>query len=187
MTHPDEIGDNVRRRRLARGLTLEQLAEASGVSPAMISEVERALKNPTVRVAYQIARALGCSLTELLEDGDAARPQVVRATERRSLVDPGTGVERHGLSPEMLRRGLDLVWYVVPPGETVGTMSANRPGIVEHLSVISGTLSLRLGRERYRLRPGDGITYAPQTTIEYRNEGRRPCQFIMVADTRRAS
>ncbi len=185
MNHPDAIGENARRRRLARGLTLEQLAEHSGVSPAMISEVERAIKNPTVRVAYQIARALGCTLTELLDEGGTP-PRVVRAAERRSLIDPQTGVERHGLSPEMLRHGLDLVWYVVPP-ETVGVMTANRPGILEHLTVVRGTLTLMLGRERHRLRAGDGITYGPQATIEYRNQGRGPCEFMLVADTRRAS
>jgi transcriptional regulator with XRE-family HTH domain len=186
MTPPDQIGENVRRRRLARGVTLEQLAEQSGVSPAMISEVERDLKNPTVRIAYQLARALGCTLTELLEDGTPT-PRVVRAAERRTLIDAETGVERHGLSPEMLRHGLDLVWYVVPPGETVGAMTANRPGILEHLTVVRGTLTLLLGRERHRLRVGDGITYGPQATIEYRNQGRGTCEFMLVADTRRAS
>ena len=46
------------------------------------------MKNPTVKLAYQVARALGCSLTDLLEDDGAPPPRVVRAAERRSLVDP---------------------------------------------------------------------------------------------------
>ncbi|MFP3944740.1 MAG: FAD-dependent oxidoreductase, partial [Alphaproteobacteria bacterium] len=64
------------------------------------SEVERSVKNPTVRLAYQIARALGCSLTDLLEDDRAAPPTIVRAGDRRSLIDPESGVARHALSAD---------------------------------------------------------------------------------------
>ncbi|HVS16572.1 MAG TPA: XRE family transcriptional regulator [Thermoanaerobaculia bacterium] len=183
MGHPAEIGANVRRRRRALGLTLEQLAAASGVSPAMLSEVERSVKNPTVKLAYQVARALGCSLTDLLEDEEAEAPAVVRAADRRTLLDPETGVERHGLSPELLRRGLELVWYAIPPGRSAGEMAANRRGIVEHVTVVQGTLTLVLGGRPTRLAKGDGITYRPQTTVEYRNAGRSPCAFILLSDS----
>ena len=186
MTDPADIGAHVRARRLALGLTLEQLAEASGVSPAMISEVERSVKNPTVKLAYQIALALGCSLTDLLEDGVTEAPVVVRAGDRRTLIDPETGVERHGLSPEMLRRGLELVWYSLPAGASAGEMAANRKGIVEHLTVIQGTLKILLGGEPTQLSKGDGITYRPQTTVEYQNGGRSPCEFILLSDASRA-
>ena len=183
---PTDLGANVRARRRALGLTLEQLAEASGVSPAMISEVERSVKNPTVKLAYQIALALGCSLTDLLEDGAAEAPEVVRAGDRRTLVDPETGVERHGLSPAMLRRGLELVWYSLPPGASAGEMTANRRGIVEHVVVVQGALTIRLGGQPTRLAKGDGIAYRPQTTVEYRNAGRTPCAFILLSDATRA-
>jgi transcriptional regulator with XRE-family HTH domain len=168
MSHPAEIGANVRRRRQELGLTLEQLAEGSGVSPTMLSEVERSLKNPTVKLAYQIARALGCSLTDLFEDEGAPPPVVIRAADRRSLVDPETGVERHALSPDLLRRGLELVWYVLPAGTSAGEMAPNRS-------------------EAQRLGKGDGISYGPQTTVEYRNAGRSTCEFLMLSDSTRAS
>jgi transcriptional regulator with XRE-family HTH domain len=187
MSDPADIGANVRRRRLALGLTLDQLADASGVSPTMLSEVERSVKNPTVKLAYQIARALGCSLTDLLDDEGAATPRIVRAGDRRSLLDPETGVARHALSPDLLRRGLELVWYELPPGQSAGEMAANRAGIVEHLTVIGGTLTLRLGAETQQLDRGDGVTYGPQTTVEYRNEDpQRPCEFVLLSDSTRA-
>ena len=186
MPDPADLGANVRRRRLALGQTLDQLADASGVSPTMLSEVERSVKNPTVKLAYQIARALGCALTDLLEDEGAPPPVVVRAADRRSLVDPDSGVERHALSPDMLRRGLEFVWYVLPAGTSAGEMAANRPGIVEHATVIAGTLTLLLGGEPHELGRGDGITYGPQTTVEYRNDGRIRCEFVLLSDSTRA-
>jgi transcriptional regulator with XRE-family HTH domain len=188
MTRPTsrepELGATVRRRRLALGLSLEALAEASGVSAAMLSEVERSVKNPTVKLAYQIARALGCSLTELLDEGDDAAPIVLRARERLALIEP-CGVERHSLSPEMLRRGLELVSYRLPPRTSAGEMPPNRAGILEHVTVIGGTLTIVLGGAKHVLQPGDGVTYRPQVTVEYRNDARQACSFVLLSDSTR--
>lgn len=186
MTDPADLGANVRRRRQARGLTLDQLACASGVSTTMLSEVERSVKNPTVKLAYQIARALGCSLTDLLEDDGAPPPRIVRAGDRRSLVDPETGVARHALSPDLLRRGLEFVAYELPSGQSAGEMEPNRTGIVEHVTVQSGTLTLLLGSETFVLEAGDGITYGPQVTVEYRNDAAAPCSFLLLSDATQA-
>lgn len=186
VSHPADIGHNVRARRQALGLTLDQLAAASGVSATMLSEVERSVKNPTVKLAYEIARALGCSLTDLLERGGDAAPRVVRAGERLSLFDEETGVERHGLAPDLLRRGIELVHYVIPVGESAGEMAANRPGIVEHVTVMAGKLRLRLGDEELLLGKGDGVTYGPQTVVEYSNAGRGVCEFVLFADSTQA-
>ena len=186
MTPEPDLGATLRRRRQALGLSLESLAEASGVSAAMLSEVERGVKNPTVRLAYQIARALGCSLTELLEDGSTRPPQIVRAAARPTLVDPETGVTRHSLSPEMQRRGLELVTYTLPPRTSAGEMAPNRPGLLEHVSVLKGTLLLCLDGVEHELAEGDGATYDPAVTVEYRNPRARACSFVLLSDSTRA-
>jgi transcriptional regulator with XRE-family HTH domain len=180
--HPADIGANVRRRRLALGLTLDQLAETSGVSPTMLSEVERSVKNPTVKLAYQIARALGCSLTDLLEEESGPAVTVVRAADRRSLIDPESGVQRHSLSPDLLRRGIELVLYLLPPRQTAGEMAPNRAGILEHITVTAGQVELVLGGDAIHLAEGDGVTYGPQTTVEYRNPGDTTSAFLLVSD-----
>lgn len=181
-----DLGANVRRRRTALGLSLEALAGASGVSPAMLSEVERSVKNPTVKLAYQIARSLGCSLSDLLDEDHVAPAIVIRAAERSSIVDPDTGVERHALSPTLLRRGLELVAYVLPPRASAGEMAPNRLGVLEHVTVTSGALTLVLGGDPLVLDAGDGATYGPQVSVEYRNDGRKPCEFYLVSDSTRA-
>ena len=185
-TRPGDIGTSIRRRRLALEMTLEGLADASGVSTTMLSEVERAVKNPTVRLAYQIARALHCSLTDLLEEDPGHPVAIVLAAERRTLIDPETAVERHGLSTELLKRGLEVVWYVIPVGASAGEMAPNRPGILEHLTVLQGTLTLRLGQERHSLSRGDSVTYGPQVATEYENEGAEPCEFFLLSDSSRS-
>ena len=104
MSDPADLGSNVRRRRLARGLTLDQLACASGVSPTMLSEVERSVKNPTVKLAYQVARALGCSLSDVLDAGEALMQNVAAYLGER----PGpTALVHRDFPPDNLLVGPD--------------------------------------------------------------------------------
>src|SRR5829696_4455560 len=94
----EELGGRVREFRRERGLTLEALAERSGVSRAMISKVERGEKNPTLIVAAKVAEGLGVSLTHLV--GIEERREVVMVPRDRRAVmrDPETGFERQLLS-----------------------------------------------------------------------------------------
>ncbi|MEM7152442.1 MAG: XRE family transcriptional regulator [Myxococcota bacterium] len=176
------LGAAMRRRRKAKQLTLEVLAESSGVSVTMLSEVERGVKNPTVRLAYHIARALGCTLTDLLEDEERPPNNLVRAKGRRCLLDEESGVERFGLTHELMRPGVELVWYTIPSGSSAGEMVPNRPGVAEILTVLQGTLTLRLGDEVHEMGPRDTIAYGAQVMMEYRNEGDDPCEILLVCD-----
>ena len=187
MTHPaDAIGPCIRRRRKHLGFSLTQLAKASGVSVTMLSEVERAVKNPTVKLAWQIARALDCSLTDLLQEGPPPAMTVLRAADRRTLVDPETGVERQGVATALRQRGLEVATYRLPKGCGTGAMAPNRPGVLEHVVVFAGTLTLVVGDDRVRVRKGDQVTYGPQATVEYMNDGTRPCAFLLLSDRSRA-
>ncbi|MFV8754216.1 helix-turn-helix domain-containing protein [Nannocystaceae bacterium ST9] len=177
------IGRNIRQRRQDLGLSLEALAETSGVSSTMLSEVERGRKNPTVKLAYQIALALGCSLTDLLDDQAGARVSIIRADQRRTLVDPGSGVVRRGLRSELVDRELELAWYELPPGESSGELRPNLPGVIEHLVVLRGRVEVVLGGTVHRLGVGDSIVYVPQTTTEYRNASSELTEILLLIDT----
>ena len=65
------LGQNVRRRREARALTQEKLAEKAGLDPTYISGIERGLRNPGIRNVARLARALGFTTAELCEGVDA--------------------------------------------------------------------------------------------------------------------
>jgi transcriptional regulator with XRE-family HTH domain len=165
-------------------LSLEALAKRSGVSTTMLSEVERSTKNPTVKLAYQIARALGCTLTDLLQEPDRPSMRMVPAKERVTLHDPESDVVRHGLAAGEL--GLELAWYELPVGASSGEMAPNRTGIIELVTVQDGTLILLLGGKEQKLSAGDTATYTPSVTIEYRNGGRKKCRFLLLSDASRA-
>lgn len=169
-------------RRLQLGLSLQELASRSGVSVAMLSEVERELKSPTLRVAMQIAEGLGCALSELLDEAAAPRLVVRRRAERRSLKDAGSGIERQSLAPTLLAHGIEVVWYHVPAGASSGTFAPQRRGVLGHLTVVRGALECTSGDERIRLSAGDSLDYPGDIEHEFHNPTGRPCEFLLVVD-----
>ena len=185
-----ELGNEIRSRRVGRGLTLDGLAERSGVSRAMLSEIERGAKNPTIRVVAQVAEGLGCTVSQLLGEppppvGGAGELAVVRAGERPTLLDPASGVTRAQLAPALLRRGLEVLWYELPPGRATGEFPPHRPGVEEHLTLVRGTLDCRIGDRRLALAAGDALWFRADVPHAFRNPGDEPCAYLLLIDSPR--
>ena len=85
MDTPPMIGKNIQRLRNARNLTLNVLSERSGVSKAMLSQIESDKVNPTIATVWKIARGLGVDLQDLLDaNGTPRRKFAVNSLARRS-------------------------------------------------------------------------------------------------------
>ena len=181
--------------RSRRGLTLRQLAGRSGVSVGMISEVERGSKSPTVRLAYQLAQALGVSLTELLEAPPAPDPDygaeggsvpavAVSPAPRAVLDDREAGVLREGHGHPLLHGRLEVAVYALAPGARSGALAPNRPGTLETVVVLDGELELVLDGRATRLPKAASAGHGVHAT-EYANPGRETCRFLVLVDTSR--
>jgi transcriptional regulator with XRE-family HTH domain len=184
-----EIGEAIKARRAAAGLTLDGLAERSGVSRAMLSEIERGAKNPTVRIVSQIAGALETTVAALLGEVVAVDTpgavDVVRRAERRTLVEPNTGIAQQDLAPVYRSRGVEVRWYTVPRGQTTGPLPPERPGTVAHLTLIAGQLAVTAGGTRLTLAEGDAIFFPADGPYAFTNPGAEPCQFLLIVDSSR--
>ncbi|MBA3832851.1 MAG: helix-turn-helix transcriptional regulator [Chthoniobacterales bacterium] len=180
MRKPVGFGEALRARRGILGFTLEQLAKRSGVSRAMLSDVERGRKSPTLRVATQIAAALGVMLSELLAGSVAASAEILRATERSGLIDPESGVSRTVLSRLLLGRGLEMIWYRFPPLAATGTFPAHGSGTTEHITVLTGSIEISLPTEIITLRAGDSATFNADCRHSLRNLSRRQSEVMLL-------
>ena len=182
-----ELGEAIKARRADRGLTLEGLAARCGVSRAMLSEIERGAKTPSIRVVCQIAAGLGTTVARLIgeePERDERAPVVVRAAERRTLVDPQTGAVQQGLSPAYLRHGVEVLWCSLPPGCATATLPALRPGEVEHVTVVRGALRCRIGGREVALAEGDSIFYDADVPRTFTNPGDQGCDYLLISDGR---
>jgi transcriptional regulator with XRE-family HTH domain len=180
----DRLGARVRELRQGRQLTLDALAERSGVSRAMLSKLERGEKNPTLVVAAKVASALGVSLTNLLGVEEARRTVVVVPAARRTVFrDPETGFERQLLSPPFEGRTVEFVRHVIPEGASSGDLPPYRRGVEKYLVVEKGRLTVTIDSAPYELREGDALYFEADVTHCFTNAGRGTCSYYLVVSS----
>src|SRR5919112_25783 len=180
----EQLGKRVKELRGRRGLTLEVLAERSGVSRAMISKLERGEKNPTLVVAAKLAEGLGVTLSQLVGMEERREVVVVPREGRMVMRDPGTGFERQLLSPTFVGRGVEFVRNLIPEGSTSGEFPPHRRGVEEHIVVERGSLRAILGGEEYLLREGDALYFEAEVAHSFENAGEGECSYYVVISSR---
>lgn len=153
------FGIKVGALRKSSGLTLKDLSAESQVSVSMLSEIERGNRQPTIDVACRIAKALGTSLSQLVDEKPSLSRLVIRAEDQPVLVDPKSGIRRISLSPISGQGNLEFLRFELPPKAASGNFPPHEHGTVEYASVFNGEVIVRLEDEQYHLREGDCIYY----------------------------
>ncbi|MCK2219210.1 XRE family transcriptional regulator [Actinomadura sp. ATCC 31491] len=176
-----ELGQRVRGERRARGLSIERLAELSGISRSMVSEVERGAKTPTVLVLDRLATALGTSIARLLDEPAHSALRVLRHAEQRVLRDP-SGWERRVLSPVLGDVEFEFMRTTIGPGVDAGEFAPHAPGSREYLAVERGSLRLTINGRPYVLDPGDSIYYPGDCRHAYANDGATDCVYYLAME-----
>ena len=177
------LGARVRELRRERRLTLDVLAESSGVSRAMISKVERGEKNPTLVIAARLAEGFGVTLSQLV--GMEERREVIVVPRERRMVmrDPATGFERQLLSPTFGKKGIEFVRNVVPEGSGSGEFPPHGRGVGEYIVVERGRLRAILGEEEHLLNEGDAVYFEADVSHRFENVGKGECSYYLVIDS----
>ncbi|BBK38183.1 transcriptional regulator [Allostella sp. ATCC 35155] len=175
------LAQRLRALRTERALTLDGLAERSGVSRSMISLIERGESSPTAAILDRLATGLGMSLAALF--ADAERPDadpVARRAAQPVWRDPETGYRRRHLSPLGYPTPIELIEVEFPAGARVAYESAPLGlGISQQIWVIDGTMELTVGDRIHRLEEGDCLAMAVDRPIAFRNPGSRPARYIV--------
>lgn len=182
----EELGRRVKQERLRRGMTLQELAAASGVSRSMLSEVERNSRVPTVLVLDRIATGLGTSIARLLRDERPPQTTLLRHGEQNVARDPA-GWERRVLSPVLPGVEFELMRTTIEAHVDAGTFLPHGPGSREYLAVETGTLRLTLDGDPIELQAGDSIFYAGDRRHGFANPGEEPCVYYLAMDVSHGS
>jgi XRE family transcriptional regulator, regulator of sulfur utilization len=177
------LGNTIQRERLTRDLSLEDLAQRSGVSRSMLSAVERGTKVPTVLVLDRIATGLGTSIARLVGEERTARVVVLRKDEQ-DRVRERTGWERRILSPVLPGVEFELMRTSIPPGVDAGDFNPHAPGSREYVAIERGTLRLTLDGAPYVLRAGDAIYYDGNCVHGFANLARSACVYYLAMDVK---
>ncbi len=155
----EHLGRRVKKLRGDCGWSLDNLAQASGVSRSMLSEIEREKANPTHAVTYRIASAFGLGIAELIESSEKlAAIQVVRASDRGQVYRSDKNCQIRTLSPLNLEKDVEFYEVTVrKKGELRST--PHYEGTREFLTVEKGTIRLESSDDAAELGVGDSATY----------------------------
>ena len=163
------IGNRVRHLRQGARLTLRDLARRSGVSAAMISEVERGAKSPTVTLLSALAEALGVSMARLVEDDSPPQAiAVMREPDHRGIT-VGEGVAIKYLGPHAESSKVTFVYGEMEPGGHSDLISSHGAGSIERMYVARGSIELTVGSEVAVINAGDSCTYVGDRSHRFRN------------------
>ncbi|MCE2532481.1 MAG: helix-turn-helix domain-containing protein [Acidimicrobiia bacterium] len=176
--HLAELGGRIRALRVEQGLTLQMIAERTGLSSSMVSMVERGRTSPSIGTLIAISSALGVHMADLFElDVDGTREAVQRAAEHQ-VVETANGVLRRLVQVDP-RRGLELVVNEYEPG-TASAVQVTHHGGYEYGYVLEGTLTVELQNTAHQLEPGDSIAFESTRPHRIVNEGRRRARAVWV-------
>ncbi|MGH2731892.1 MAG: cupin domain-containing protein [Actinomycetota bacterium] len=175
------IGPKVRQLRRQKDLSLQQLAERSGVSAAAIHKIERNGMVPTVTTLMKIAGALNRSVAYFVEEQEEAKPVVLtRAGERRPVFTSKKGLDLRGVTGPYGRFFMAGAIATVEPGATSGPKPMEHPG-EELILMLDGTLAFEIEGDQHVLRRGDALHFRTDRPHRWANPGKRPARAAWMA------
>lgn len=167
----------VRRTRQSRDISLDELANRSGVSRAALSKIERGDRNPSLGYALQIAEALETPLAELV--GQAPNPvTVVRNGEAPRVIDQASQAERESLLEP--RPGTEVARYTLPAATSIPPFPEHEGGTREAFIILTGHVTVTSGDTVVELAQGDAAVLPGDHTHQINNPGECEASLLLL-------
>ncbi len=162
------VGQNLRRFRTDRGLSLEGLAKVSGVSRAMLGQVELGKSTPTINVVWKVAHALDVPFSALISEEHKPGTWVMPRARARTLASADGKFQSRALFPMDRPRAVEF--YELRLG-VAGREDADPhpPGTSENLIVTQGRVAIAIDGDRRMLEEGDAIFFQADVPHTYEN------------------
>jgi transcriptional regulator with XRE-family HTH domain len=178
------VAENLRRRRKARGMSLDDLAQSSGVSRAALSQIETCKSNPTVGILWKIAVGLGVPFAELI-GAPSPGAMVLRRGEAQVLRSTDGKLESRPLAPAGSSPLVEL-YELRLAARSRHVAESHAPGTHELLVVLSGVLRMHVDEQQHELQAGDSISFAADRAHIYENFGASEARYHNVIIYERA-
>lgn len=167
----------VRARRKERGWSLDRAAQETGVSKAMLGQIERGESSPTIATLWKIASGFHTSLSGFLEPVPAATDGFVHRSSAAIRNQPATdGMLVAALFPYEARFGFELFELTLLPGYE-RLSEAHEAGVTEHVIVLRGHMEVLVEGAWVALAEGGAVRFAADRPHGYRNPTAEPAVF----------
>jgi transcriptional regulator with XRE-family HTH domain len=179
------VGTNLRRLRSQRGLSLERLSQLSGVSRAMLGQIELGQSAPTINVLWKISSALGVPFSALISARAQGGIHVLRAEQAKLLTSHDGSFTSRALFPFDEPRRVEFYELRLAPGG-VERADAHNPGTTENIVVAKGAVEIEVEGKKEQLSAGDAMVFEADVPHVYRSkaDGESVMYLVMTyADT----
>ncbi|WP_411032757.1 helix-turn-helix domain-containing protein [Shinella sp. BYT-45] len=176
-------GQNLRRLRTRRGYSLDRLAKVSGVSRAMLGQIETGKSSPTLSILAKIAAALDVTCGSLIIEEDEPTTVLLTRAASKTLSSSDGKFETRALFPYDGDRTVEFYELHLAPHHAERA-EAHRHGTVENLVVAQGTVEVVVGKQPYILGEGDALVFEADVPHVYRNMTGNPATIYLVSTYR---
>jgi transcriptional regulator with XRE-family HTH domain len=173
------VAESLRHHRKIQQLSLDDLAQKSGVSRAALSQIEGARTNPTLAVLWKIAVGLGMPFQQLLGTQAGTGPKILRAGDSLPLRSANGQMESRLLSPGGAPPGLEVYELRLSPRGSYQSEPHSK-GTTETLVVLTGALRMTVGDTSYELATGDTIFFNADVPHTYESRSSHPTRLLNV-------
>jgi transcriptional regulator with XRE-family HTH domain len=179
------VGVNQKRLRARRDLSLDGLAKISGVSRAMLGQIEAGRSVPSINIVFKIARAFDVPFSALLANSGGRTAQILPAETAKTLRSASGQFSARALFPLSAERMTEFYELRLSAGG-IEKADAHTAGTIENLIVVRGLLEISTGGRRYRLRAGDAFMFQGDEPHSYRNMSDEEALIYLVMTNREA-
>lgn len=172
-----EIGDKIKRLRLQRGLTQEELGARTELSKGFISQLERDITSPSIATLMDILEALGTDIASFFHE--TVDEKIVYGREDMFVKEQDDGVTIRWLVTNAQKNALEPILVTLPAG---GETVPDDPHEGEEFGyVLAGPITLLLGEKAHRVHRGDSFCFRPNCVHALKNPGKREALVLWVS------
>lgn len=162
------IGEIIRNERQSRGLSILDVSKRTGVSKAMIGQIERGESSPTLSTVWKLSVGMRIPMATLLAQNKSDEYKVVRLADIEPVSEYSSNIKVYSIFPFDPFGGFDFLYCVIDPHSEYKSVG-HSPGTEEHVFVVSGWLLMHVGDKIFPMQPGDSLTFSGGEDHSYEN------------------
>lgn len=169
------IGENLKKTRKTKNLSLDQVAKLTSVSKAMLGQIERGESNPTISTLWKISTGLKISLSSLINEANHDL-SIIDIKDISPIQEHSGGMLLYSIFPFNAKTGFEIL-LIEMDGNCYHTSQPHDEGVEEYITVLEGELEIRIGEKSLTLNKGQSIRFNASIEHSYNNKTNKKTTF----------
>lgn len=170
-----KLGKNLKSIRNSRGLSLDKVAELTGVSKAMLAQVERGVSSPSISIIWKIANGLHLSFTSLIEE-QSPSISIVNSGDMDPLLEEEGSFRSYPLFPFSPHKQFEIYFVEMDP-HCYHESEAHSAGVEEYIMLLQGSLEITINGSNYTIKPNGSLRFIADQPHSYMNNTNSTVRF----------